>query len=112
MAWCAEACSSGAQASHAEALLAGLAGLHAPLLAQAGSPQCSTSALPDSAGVESFQWLAAPVQAVPPLAGSAAAAPRETLPAQVTPLMLCYRLDMLLSCYPKAGSILGMLWRG
>lgn len=79
----ADACGSGAQASYGEALLAGLAGLHASVLAQACSPQLRPPALPHSAGVEGLQRLAAPVQAVPHLAGSAAAAAPEAPPTQV-----------------------------
>lgn len=79
----AEACGTGAQASHGEALLAGLASLHAPVLAHACSPQLSPPASPHSAGVEGLQRLAAPAQAVPHLAGCAAAAAPEAPPTQV-----------------------------
>ena len=79
----AEACGSGAQAWHGEALLAGLASLHACVLAQACSPQLGPPASPHSAGVEGLQCLAAPAQAVPHLAGVAATAAPEAPPTQV-----------------------------
>ena len=64
-------------------MLAGLAGLHAPLLAQACSPQLGASASSDAAGVEGLQWLAAAVQPVPPLVGCAAEPPPKAPPTQV-----------------------------
>lgn len=80
-----------------QALLAGLAGLHAYLLAQACSPQLRPPAASGSAGVEGVQRLAAPLQTVPPLAGCAAAAPPETPPTQVNSLKHGISRDMALS---------------
>lgn len=74
-----------------------MAGLHAYLLAQACSPQLGLAAASDSAGVEGVQWLAAPLQTVPPLAYHAAAASHETPPTTVNSLKHCMSRDMALS---------------